>query len=112
MTNAAIDTEKENKRNLRKLILSIQASFGKLNILVAISDNPFYRDEVIKTYELELQGRGVNCYRVKVDRIMPSLKDSLQNLLAEQSEGKLDRGSLALRVENPYITDRLLKILN
>ncbi|MCP2731493.1 hypothetical protein NJ959_23995, partial [Symplocastrum sp. BBK-W-15] len=94
MTNAVIDIEKENKRNLRKLILSIQASFGKLNILVAINDNHIYRDEIIKTYELELKAQGINCYRVKVDRIMPSLKDSLQNLLAAASEGKLDRLSV------------------
>ena len=90
MINSATDTEKENKRNLRKLILSIRASFGKLNLLIAISDNPIYRNEIIKTYEVELKGQGINCYRVKVDRIMPSLKESLQTLLAEQSEGKLD----------------------
>jgi hypothetical protein len=40
-----------NQRSLRRLVLSVQASLHKLNLLIAICDNPLYRDELIRTYE-------------------------------------------------------------
>ena len=43
-----------NQRNLRRLVLSVRASLHKLNLLLAICDNPFYRDDLIRTYEAEL----------------------------------------------------------
>ena len=75
----------ENQRNLRRLVLSVQASYGRLNLLIAICDNWKYRDELIQTYEAELQAKGTSCYRVRVDRHQPSLRQSLQDLAAQQS---------------------------
>jgi len=83
--------QKENKRNLRKLILSINASFGKLNLLIAICDNRRYRDEVIQTYETELRAKGVRSDRIKINGNQPSLKESLQKLVEQQSKGELDK---------------------
>ena len=85
------DYQKENKRNLRKLILSIQSSFGKLNLLIAICDNRRYRDEVIQTYETELRAKGVRCDRIKVAQLQPSLKQSLETLVKKQSPAELDK---------------------
>ncbi|MFM7449309.1 MAG: tetratricopeptide repeat protein [Leptolyngbyaceae cyanobacterium] len=66
-----------NQRSLRRLVLSIQASLHKLNLLIAICDNPLYRDQLICTYEAELTAKGINCYQVRLDRQQPSLKQSL-----------------------------------
>ena len=76
--------KKQNHRNLRGLVQSIEASFGKLNLLVAICDNPQYRTTLIQNYETELRGKGVQCLQAKVDRRTPSLKQSLLDLQAEQ----------------------------
>ncbi|MGB6167049.1 MAG: tetratricopeptide repeat protein [Geitlerinemataceae cyanobacterium] len=71
------EIERENRRNLRRLVLSMQASLGKLNLLVGICDNSQYRDTIVHSYETELQAKGVACYRVKIDRDRPSLKQVL-----------------------------------
>jgi tetratricopeptide (TPR) repeat protein len=72
-----VSSELDNQRNLRRLLLSIRSSFGKLNLLVAICDNPKYRDELIQAYETELAAAGVDCVRLRLDRQQPSLKDVL-----------------------------------
>jgi hypothetical protein len=66
-----------NQRNLRRLVLSVQASLHKLNLLIAICDNPHYRDELIRTYEAELTAKGITCYQTQLDRQHPSLKQTL-----------------------------------
>ncbi|XHX78069.1 MAG: hypothetical protein RBJ76_27165 [Stenomitos frigidus ULC029] len=66
-----------NQRHLRRLVLSVRASLHKLNLLIAICDNPFYRDDLIRTYEAELNANDVACYQVSLDRQQPSLKQSL-----------------------------------
>jgi hypothetical protein len=43
----------QNQRNLRRLLMSVQASYGRLNLLIAICDNWKYRDELITSYEKE-----------------------------------------------------------
>ncbi len=78
------DVEKQNHRNLRRLVQSMQASYGQLNLLVAICDNPQYRSTLIHSYETELRGKGVQCRQGKVDRRNPSLKQCLLDLEAEE----------------------------
>jgi hypothetical protein len=75
----------ENQCNLRRLVMSVRASFHKLNLLIAICDNPQYREELIRTYEAELKAQGAECYQVRLDRQQPSLKQSLTDLVAQQS---------------------------
>ena len=66
-----------NQRSLRGLVLSAQASLHKLNLLIAICDNPLYRDQLIRTYEAELTANGIACHQARLDRQQPSLKQSL-----------------------------------
>jgi tetratricopeptide (TPR) repeat protein len=83
----ASNLEVENQRNLRRLVLSIRSSLGRLNLLIAICDNPRYRDELIQTYEAELREQGITCERIRLDRKTPSLKDSLLELPTEAESG-------------------------
>ncbi|NJR51652.1 MAG: tetratricopeptide repeat protein [Leptolyngbyaceae cyanobacterium CSU_1_3] len=86
---ATIDSSKQsaiNQRNLRRLVLSVQASIHKLNLLIAVCDNPRYRDELIRTYEAELTAKGIVCYQVLLDRQQPSLKQSLLDWQAGLSD--------------------------
>jgi tetratricopeptide (TPR) repeat protein len=78
------DLKKQNHRNLRGLVQSMQASFEKLNLLVVICDNPQYRTTLIQSYETELREKGVQCRQAKVDRRFPSLKQCLLDLQAEE----------------------------
>jgi tetratricopeptide (TPR) repeat protein len=77
MINEIVDYPTENRYQLRRLIQSIEASYGALNLLICICDNPYYRDEIIYNYETELSAKGVKCDRVQIDRDRPSLKQSL-----------------------------------
>jgi tetratricopeptide (TPR) repeat protein len=77
MIDKIIDYQTENRYQLRRLVQSIEASYGELNLLICICDNPYYRDEIIHDYEAELTAKGVNCDRVQIDRDRPSLKQSL-----------------------------------
>ncbi|NJK54010.1 MAG: hypothetical protein HC936_16705 [Leptolyngbyaceae cyanobacterium SU_3_3] len=100
---ATIDSSKQsaiNQRNLRRLVLSVQASIHKLNLLIAVCDNPRYRDELIRTYEAELTAKGIVCYQVLLDRQQPSLKQSLldwQAGLSDQQRENTDSGDGARR---------------
>lgn len=75
----------QNQRNLRRLLMSVQASYGRLNLLIAICDNWKYRDELIGSYEKELAAKGTSCHRVRIDRQQPSLKQCLQDLVSQES---------------------------
>jgi tetratricopeptide (TPR) repeat protein len=68
------------------LVLSIQASLHRLNLLIAICDNPLYRDELIRTYEAELTEKGIACFQVQLDRQQPSLKQTLLDWQAKSPE--------------------------
>jgi tetratricopeptide (TPR) repeat protein len=76
----------QNQRNLRRLLMSVQASYGRLNLLIAICDNWKYRDELIDSYEKELADKGTSCHRVRIDRQQPSLKQSLQDLVSQEPD--------------------------
>ena len=76
----------QNQRNLRRLLMSVQASYGRLNLLIAICDNWKYRDELIASYEKELAAKGTSCHRVRIERQQPSLKQSLQDLVSQEPE--------------------------
>ncbi|MEA5448860.1 tetratricopeptide repeat protein [Leptolyngbya sp. CCNP1308] len=80
------DVAAENHHQLRRLVWSIQSSYGRLNLLVAICDNWKYRDEIIDTYEAELREKGTRCDRVRIDLRQPSLKQSLQTCVEQEPE--------------------------
>jgi tetratricopeptide (TPR) repeat protein len=80
-----VDPEaQQNQRSLRRLVVSVQASYGRLNLLIALCDNWKYRDELIRTYEAELQAKGAKCYSLRIDNRQPSLKQSLSDLLVQE----------------------------
>jgi hypothetical protein len=68
MIDEIADYLEENQYHLRRLLGSIEASYGGLNLLICICDNPYYRDEIVNTYEQELGAKGVSCDRVQIDR--------------------------------------------
>ncbi|PZV08808.1 MAG: tetratricopeptide repeat-containing protein [Leptolyngbya sp.] len=80
------DVAAENHHQLRRLVWSIQSSYGRLNLLVAICDNWKYRDEIIDTYEAELREKGTRCDRIRLDLRQPSLKQSLQEHVEQEPE--------------------------
>ena len=75
-----------NLRSFRRLVISIGAGDGKLNLLVAVCDREGDREAWIKQYEAELAGRGRRCYRARLDGRLPSLKQSLMELQATGTE--------------------------
>ncbi|EKQ68095.1 Flp pilus assembly protein TadD [Leptolyngbyaceae cyanobacterium JSC-12] len=77
--------EAANQHNLRRLLNAIRSSLGTLNLLIAVCDNPVYRDEIIRSYEAELQAQGVRCHRVQLDPSWPSLKNALIRVQAESA---------------------------
>jgi tetratricopeptide (TPR) repeat protein len=91
MIDEIVDYQTENRYQLRRLIQSIEASYGELNLLICICDNPYYRDEIIHDYEAELTAKGVKCDRVQIDRDRPSLK---QSLLDRHLHDNTDRSEL------------------
>jgi tetratricopeptide (TPR) repeat protein len=80
------DTAKSNHRNLRRLVISIKASFGKLDLLMAICDNWKYRDELIRKYEEELTKQDVKCRRLKIDNSHLSMKQGIWELIAQEPD--------------------------
>jgi tetratricopeptide (TPR) repeat protein len=88
MIDEKVDYPTENRYQLRRLIRSIEASYGELNLLICICDNPYYRDEIIHDYEAELSDKGINCDRVQIDRERPSLKQSLLDREARHQEDR------------------------
>ncbi|PZV08807.1 MAG: hypothetical protein DCF32_03965 [Leptolyngbya sp.] len=80
------DDAAQNHYQLRRLVWSIQSSYGRLNLLMAICDNWRYRDEIVDSYEAELREKGTRCDRICLDLSQPSLKRSLQEHLEQQPE--------------------------
>ncbi|MBC1241024.1 tetratricopeptide repeat protein [Nostoc sp. 2RC] len=79
-----LDDEGENEDAYDDLIVSIEAQTQGLNLLIAVCDDPGFRDEIIARYEAELQ-LNFCAYRVILARHEPSLKAAL-NQLVEQEE--------------------------
>lgn len=75
----------DNQRELRRLVLSVRASLHKLNLLIAISDDPDYRDDIIQTYEAELTADGIVCHQITLKPLQPSLKQALLDWQAQKT---------------------------
>ncbi|MDZ8024293.1 MAG: tetratricopeptide repeat protein [Nostoc sp. DedQUE11] len=79
-----LNDEGENQDAYDDLIVSIEAQNQGLNLLIAVCDDPNFRDETIAQYEAELEP-NFRAYRVILARHEPSLKAAL-NQLVEQEE--------------------------
>lgn len=70
-----------NEDNYDDLIVSIEASENRLSILIAVCDDPQYRNQIIDRYENELQP-DIKPYRIKLDRGEPSLRAALSRFIS------------------------------
>ena len=86
MSNLIVLNEK-NEDEYDRLIVSLEAGLGTLQILLAVCDNTALRQEVIQRYEVELE--GVRSYRLALNLDEPSL---LQALI----DGKIDKNIQAI----------------
>jgi tetratricopeptide (TPR) repeat protein len=86
MSNLIVLNEK-NADEYDRLIVSLDAGLGTLQILLAVCDNTALRQEVIQRYQAELE--GVRSYRLALNPDEPSL---LQALI----DGKIDKNMQAI----------------
>ncbi|MDJ0514764.1 MAG: tetratricopeptide repeat protein [Trichodesmium sp. MO_231.B1] len=70
----------KNQNNYDDLIVSIEASYRTLNILIAVCDNNEYREKIIQKYETELSS-NIPCYRVELAKGEPSLRAALASVV-------------------------------
>jgi tetratricopeptide (TPR) repeat protein len=93
MLNDELFDEGENQDAYDDLIVSIEAQKRGLNLLIAVSDDANFRNEIIAQYEAELQS-AFHLYRVTLARQEPSLKAALNKLVQEEEH---------LRQHNPAV---------
>ena len=82
-----------NEDNYDDLIVSIEASVGKLSLLIAVCDDINFRNQIIDRYETELQPE-IRPYRVTLDRKEPSLRAAIAHLI--QANDYLQKNSKAM----------------
>ncbi|MFZ4730093.1 MAG: tetratricopeptide repeat protein [Pseudanabaena sp.] len=88
MSNLIVLNEK-NEDEYDRLVVSLEAGLGTLQILIAVCDNSALKQEVISRYESELEAEGVRIYRLALNLEEPSL---LQALI----DGKIDKNIQAI----------------
>ena len=88
MSNLIVLNEK-NEDVYDRLIVSLEAGLGTLQILLAVCDNTAIKQEVIRRYEAELEAEGVRVYRLALNLEEPSL---LQALI----DGNIDKNIQAI----------------
>ncbi|MDY6806078.1 MAG: tetratricopeptide repeat protein [Cyanobacteriota bacterium] len=72
----------KNEDNYDRLIVSIEAGQRGLNLLIAVCDDPRYREEIIERYEKELAPE-IRSYRVEVARGEPSFRAAVASIVDE-----------------------------
>lgn len=70
----------QNQNNYDDLIVSIEASYQSLNILIAVCDDSQHREKIIRKYERELSP-NIPCYRVELAKGEPSLRAALSQVV-------------------------------
>ena len=88
MSNLIVLNEK-NEDVYDRLVVSLEAGLGTLQILIAVCDNSALKQEVIRRYESELEAEGVRIYRLALNPDEPSL---LQALI----DGKIEKNQQAI----------------
>ena len=76
MSNLIVLNE-ENANTYDRLVVSLEAGLGTLQILIAVCDNSALKKEVISRYEAELEAQGVRVYRLALNLEEPSLLQAL-----------------------------------
>ncbi|MGB3514224.1 MAG: tetratricopeptide repeat protein, partial [Microcoleaceae cyanobacterium] len=70
----------QNQNSYDDIIVSIEASYQGLNILIAVCDDSQYRDKIIAKYETELSP-NIPCYRVELAKGEPSLRAAIASVV-------------------------------
>ena len=70
-----------NQRELGRLLVSLRASVDRLDLFLAVCDDPDLRDAVISQYESAMKKEEVATYRTRLDSKDPSLKATLATLV-------------------------------
>jgi tetratricopeptide (TPR) repeat protein len=78
------DLAKNNTYNLKRLLVSVKASLGQLNLLIGICDNRNYRQSIVHSYEAELVEKGVRCYQISLSSERISLRQALEDLVNQE----------------------------
>ena len=76
MSNLIVLNEK-NEDVYDRLVVSLEAGLGTLQILIAVCDNSALKQEVIRRYEAELEAEGGRVYRLALNPDEPSLLQAL-----------------------------------
>jgi tetratricopeptide (TPR) repeat protein len=74
-----------NEDSYAGLVSMIDLSQGMMVLIIASCPSEVFRDELIERYETELS-ENILSYRVKLDRLEPSLRAALEKLVNEQPE--------------------------
>ncbi|MEB3189676.1 MAG: tetratricopeptide repeat protein, partial [Snowella sp.] len=72
-TLTALSVTQANEETYHKLLVSLEAGLGMLQIFIAVCDNDRQREEIIANYERELAGIA-QTFRVHLDAQEPSLR--------------------------------------
>ncbi|MFM7526971.1 MAG: tetratricopeptide repeat protein [Nodosilinea sp.] len=81
-----VEREAENQRSYDRLIVALEASQGKLDLLIAVCNDPNLEEAVIQRYAQELQQQGIAHYRAFVQRRNASLRHTLDRLVQQQPQ--------------------------
>jgi hypothetical protein len=84
MSEATVNTISEaNAEMYDRLLVSIEAGIGLLQIFIAVCDADRQREQIISEYEREL-APDIGHYRVNLDRQEPSLRHAVASVVAAQ----------------------------
>ena len=88
-----LDQNHENRNNYDDLLVSIEANYDQLNLLIAVCDNPAFRDKIIEQYEQELDPE-ITRYRIILSPEKPSLSLLINELIQENTELKTAKNAV------------------
>ncbi len=74
-----------NKKELRKLVLSIKANPHELNLLLAVCDDRNLQETLTEAYERELKAVGFQSFRTRLNMKQPSLRATLDGLVEREA---------------------------
>ncbi|MBE9177428.1 tetratricopeptide repeat protein [Oculatella sp. LEGE 06141] len=87
------ERDEANTKAYEELLVSVEASEGKLSLLIAVSDNTELREQIIKRYEADLSPQ-CRPYRITLPRREPSLRLAIAQTV--QADDYLRQGGNAV----------------
>ena len=85
-TLTALSVTQSNEETYNKLLVSLEAGLGMLQIFIAVCDNDRQREEIIANYERELASIA-HPYRVYLDPQEPSLRLAISQQVTVRENG-------------------------